>query len=182
MAMEQLRSATSATVSAPTDSVERSLWTGVSLRRPFSITSTLITNAHEMITGERDERVGKAGNQIGLAGMLGIQTLLRAEAAQGIGILAKGARIGQYALPAITVGTGLWAAYRGASELEPFDSPLDVFASRSARTGLLEAATGVLLMRPGIASGVLGTTLRTTAAANELDAFSVLDPRGRVAT
>ncbi len=148
---------------------------GVTLDRPGEMASTFLTNVVESVTGTRDARVGRALTQVGLAGYQFIQAGLH-YAAQGTGLLAAGSSVLGKVLPAIGVASGAAQVWQGWNELESHDGGvLSVIGSRTARSGLLNMAAGVLSFVPGFGTAIGGAVTRLVAAANEMDMFSFLD-------
>lgn len=148
---------------------------GIALDRPFDMVPTILTNVVESLTGERDERSGRAISQILLAGQQLLQAGLR-HAANGTGAIATGSSILGKVLPVIGIGSGLAQVWRGWNELESHDGgPLALLGSRTARTGMLQVLAGGLLFVPGVGPALAGAATRLLAAANEFDAFSFLD-------
>jgi hypothetical protein len=170
---------------APTPTVgvghERALLDGVTLDRPTEMVSTALTNLVERITGERDERSGKSLTQLLLAGYQLVQAGLRS-AAQGSGVVAAGSSVLSKVLPVVGIATGAMQVWKGWNELDSHaGGPLALLGSRTARSGLLNVLAGALLFIPGVGTALAGAATRLVAAANELDAFRVLDaPTTRV--
>jgi hypothetical protein len=170
---------------APTPTVgvghERAILDGVTLDRPFEMVPTLLTNLVERVTGERDERKGKALTQVLLAGQQLVQAGLRS-AAQGSGVVAAGSSVLSKVLPTIGIASGAMQVWRGWNELESHEGgPLALIGSRTARSGILNILAGALLFIPGVGTALAGAATRLITAANELDAFSFLDaPTRRV--
>lgn len=168
---------------APTATVgtghERALLDGVTWDRPTDVIPTLLTNLVEQVTGERDERSGRAISQVLLAGQQLVQAGLR-HAADGKGIIATGSSVLGKVLPTIGIVSGAMQVWKGWNELESHDGgPLSIIGSRTARTGLINILAGALLFVPGVGAALSGAATRLVAAANELDAFQSLDAPSR---
>lgn len=160
---------------------ERALLDGVTLDRPFEMLPNFLTNIVERVSGERDDRAGKAFTQLLLAGQQLVQAGLRS-AAKGTGAVAAGSSVLGKVLPIAAVASGAMQVRKGWIELgERANDPTDLIHSRSARTGALQVLAGALLFVPGVGPALAGAAMRVTAAANELDAFTRLDwPATRV--
>lgn len=159
----------------------RALSDGVTLDRPFEMLPTFFTNVLERVTGERDERGGKAVTQLLLAGQQLLQAGLRS-VASGTGAVAAGSSVLGKVLPVVGVASGVVQIRKGWTELgERANDPTDLIHSRTARTGVLQVLAGALLFVPGVGTALSGAATRLVAAANELDAFRSLDwPTTRV--
>lgn len=154
---------------------ERALLDGVTIDRPFEMVPTLMTNVVERASGTRDERAGRSITQLLLAGQQLVQAGLRSMS-QGTGAVATGSSVLGKVLPVVGMATGVAQIWKGWNELGAnADGPLGILHSRSARTGVLQVLSGALLFVPGVGPALAGSTLRIVAAANELDAFAMLD-------
>lgn len=164
-----------APVYAPAQDVERSLLDGVTIDRPLEAVPTLLTNVVGNLTGRYDERYGRAGSQILLAGAgllnAGLQSL-----SHGSGVIATGSSVVTKVLPTLSIGLGAMQVWKGWQELDSHDQGvLSLIHSRTARSGMLQVVAGALNFIPGVGSLVGSSVLRIAAAANELDAFDSLD-------
>jgi hypothetical protein len=162
---------------APTEGTghDRDVLDGVTWNRPFEVMPTLLTNLVEKVTGERDDRMGRAISQVLLAGLNVVQAGLRS-AAQGTGAVAVGSSVLGKVLPVIGIGSGVMQVWKGWNELQSHDGgPLSLIGSRTARTGMLQVLAGALMFIPGVGPLLGSAGMRMVAAANELDAFHSLD-------
>lgn len=154
---------------------DRALLDGVTIDRPLSMVSTLLTNAAERMTGSRDERSGPALTQLLLAGQQFVQVGLR-YAAQGNGIIATGSSLLGKVLPMVGIASGAWQIYKGWNELDNHDEGvMSLIHSKTARTGMMQVLAGGLLFVPGVGPALAGAVTRLAAAANEMDVFHSLD-------
>jgi hypothetical protein len=155
--------------------LDRDWLDGVTLDRPTEVVPTFLTNVVESITGDRDERIGRALSQVGLAGYQFAQAGIH-HAARGQGLLATGSSVLGKVLPAIGVTAGAMQVWKGWNELQDHSGgPLAILGSRTGRSGLLNVLAGALAFVPGVGTAIGGAVTRLVAAANEMDAFSFLD-------
>lgn len=154
---------------------DRDWFDGVTIERPAEMVPTFLTNVAESITGTRDARVGRALNQVGLAGYQFVQAGLH-HAARGQGIIATGSSVLGKVLPTLGIAAGAAQVWRGWNELESHDDGvLSILGSRTGRSGLLNVLAGALAFVPGVGTAIGGAVTRLVAAANEMDVFSFLD-------
>jgi hypothetical protein len=148
---------------------------GVTFDRPTEIVPTTLTNIVESITGARDERTGRALSQVLLAGYQFVQAGLH-HAARGQGVVATGSSVLGKLLPTAGIALGVAQVWKGWNELEDTSGgPLAILGSRTGRSGLLNVVAGALAFVPGVGTAIGGAVTRLVGAANEMDAFSVLD-------
>ncbi|MCW2962017.1 MAG: hypothetical protein JWM90_2404 [Thermoleophilia bacterium] len=154
---------------------DRALLDGLTLDRPLEIVPNFLTNLVERITGERDERSGKAMTQVLLAGQQLLQAGLR-HVASGKGIIAAGSNVLGKVLPVLSIASGVAQVWQGWNELDSHEDGLfSIIHSRTGRTGVLQVIAGALLFIPGVGPALAGAATRFVSAANELDAFKALD-------
>jgi len=146
----------------------------MSLARPLEAVPAFLTNVIARVTGERDDRYGRAATQALLTGERLISAGLR-EAAKRDGVVGTSTSALRTILPVAGIGLGASQLWKGWNELEHKDSPLDLVHNRTARSGALQIAAGTLWFVPGVGGALAGAGMRAAAAANELDAFDHLD-------
>ncbi|MCB0879841.1 MAG: hypothetical protein KDC46_12785 [Thermoleophilia bacterium] len=148
---------------------------GVTPDRPTAAISTILTNVTESITGHRDERLGRAEQQVLLAGYQFAQAGLN-YAARGTGIIATGSSVLGKILPLAGIAGGIGQIWQGWNELQSHDDGLlSVFGSRTARSGIVNVIASALSFVPGFGTAIGAAVTRLVGAANEMDAFSFLD-------
>lgn len=159
----------------PADDGSSWLVEGVTIERPLDAVPTILGNAIEHVTGEHDERRGRAAAQLLLAGQQLVVAGLRA-GARGSGIFASGSSMLSRLLPTAGIAMGAWQVVKGWNELaDHHGGPFSLVHSKTARTGMIQILAGALMFVPGVGPALGGVGLRLAAAANEMDAFSSLD-------
>ena len=163
---------------APTsesDDSDGGLTRGLSWSRPLDAIPTLITNVAEDLTGERDERIGRAGASVLLAGERLLRAGMRA-LGHGTGAVAAGSNLLRTVLPIAGMGYGAVQVWEGWKELQSHeDGPLSIIHSKRGRTGLMSMAASAMWFVPGVGGALAGAALRLGTAANEMDVFKSMD-------